>query len=113
MPSEVKMPNAKKWTPEVINKHLYAIKVTAGEPGVWFLKWALRRQGLANHVWSYWKRTIDDDDMLERMYLIEDMFEVKIFTAALRREIPAKMAIWALKYVHKWGSPQYYSTYID
>jgi hypothetical protein len=99
------IPNAKKWTPEVINKHLDAVdRMVKEERDCYFLGRALAAQGLGRHVWSYWKRIFaEDDDMLDRMSLIEGRFEVKVFKAGLHREIPPSMAIWILKYVHHWG----------
>jgi hypothetical protein len=99
-----KAANAQKWTREIVSEYLDMIEGETAKPDAWFLGTALRKARLGKHVWRYWKRIFEDDDILERMELIESMYESKVFEAAAHRKIPASMGIWILKYVHHWGS---------
>jgi hypothetical protein len=98
--------NAKKWTDEVVTGYLDAIEAEVGKDNIYILKHALCTCGLKRTVWPYWKRTLENDDLLERMDLIETMLETKVVVAAMRKKIPAGIAIWLLKYVYKWGAKQ-------
>jgi hypothetical protein len=102
-----RIPNARKWTAEIVNKHLDAIEKEANEGFTPFLSSALRKQGLYKQVWSYWRRIFaDDDDMIERMLVIDTMYESKLVTMALEGVISSSMAIRALKFSHKWGQEE-------
>jgi hypothetical protein len=102
-----KIPNARKWTVEVVSAHLEAIEKEANEGFSPFLSSALRKQGLYKQVWSYWKRIFaDNDDMIERMLIIDTIYESKLVTMALHDEISTTIAIRALKFSYKWGQQE-------
>lgn len=99
-----KKPNAQKWTVEKVGKHLDAIETEAWRGYSLFLGSALAKRGLQRHVWSYWKRIFAyDDNILERMYVIDGIFEAKIFEAGLLGFVPARVAIQTLKLTYGWG----------
>ena len=99
-----KKPNAQKWTPERVSGHLDKIELAVEEEYCFFLGWALGRQGLGKHVWSYWKKIFaDNDDIIERMLIIDTQFEAKILTAGLEGKIPASIASRTLRYVYGWS----------
>lgn len=104
MSTKEKQPNAQKWTKEIVEGHLNEIEKEAREGIVPFLGHALRKRGLRRHVWSYWKRIFaEDDDMLERMLIIDSIFECKVLEMALHKQLDPVIAIRTLKYVYKWG----------
>lgn len=87
-----KTANAQKWTVERVNAHLDRIELDFEEKYCFFLGWALKKQGLRKHVWSYWKQIFaDNDDMIERMLVIDTKFEAKILMAGLKNELPANI----------------------
>ena len=104
MNTKEKKPNAQKWTKEIVEKYLLEIEKEAKEGYMPFLRWALNSRGLPVHVWSYWKRIFAyDDDILEKMLLIESMFESKVFQQGLHGQLDSRIAMRTLKYVYKWG----------
>ena len=99
-----KKPNAQKWTLERVSGHLDKIELAVEEEYCFFLGTALKRQGLRNHVWSYWKQIFsDNDDLIERMLLIDSKFEAKIFEAGLKRVLPNSIVMRTLKCVYGWN----------
>jgi hypothetical protein len=102
-----KILNARKWTAEIVSAHLDAIEKEANEGFTPFLSSALRKQGLYKQVWSYWKRIFaDNDDMIERMLIIDTIYESKLVTMALHGEISHTIAIQTLKFSYKWGQKE-------
>src|ERR1039458_8778103 len=101
MDTTYKIPNARKWTAEVVSKHLEAIEKEANEGFMPFLSAALRKQGLYKQVWNYWKRIFaNNDDMIERMLIIDTIYEGKLVTMALHEEISSTIAIRTLKFAY-------------
>jgi hypothetical protein len=102
-----KIPNAQKWTVERVNSHLDRIELDLELAYCFFLGWALKRQGLRKHVWSYWKQIFaNNDDMIERMLLIESKFEAKILTAGMKNELPATMVERTLRIAYGWSNKE-------
>ena len=95
--------NARRWTEKRLNSYLSKIDKAAGNPKNLFLGKHLVRLKLYKDIWSYWKKKFEDDeDIMDRMDLVEGMFEVNLFNAALRSEIPASKAIMSLRNAHGW-----------
>jgi hypothetical protein len=100
-----KKPNAQKWTLERVSGHLDKIELAVQEEYCFFLGTALKRQGLHKHVWSYWKQIFaDNDDLIERMLLIDSRLEVKILDAAMKGVLPKTLVIRTLKCVYGWNA---------
>ena len=103
IPEIKKAPNAQKWTVELVSRHLDIIELSLRNEYCFFLGWALKGQGLPRHVWSYWKkRFAGNDDIIERMLVIDSQFEAKILTAGLQNVLPAEIAIWTLRTAYGW-----------
>ena len=99
-----KTPNAQKWTVERVNAHLDRIELDFEEKYSFFLGWALKRQGLRKHVWSYWKQIFaDNEEIIERMLVIDNMFHAKILTAGLKKELPANIVAHTMRCVYGWN----------
>jgi len=108
MEAIARKPNAQKWTAEIVIAHLDAIEAEISKPDVWLLGQALLKARLGKHVWRYWKRIFaDDEEIIERMELIDTKLESKLFVAALKNKVPARIAIWILRNVHGWGQNEY------
>ena len=98
-----KMPNAQKWTEELVSEHLQAIGRDAYNSDTVYLGRALVNRGLYPHVWRYWKQIFrDHDNIIEAMMQIEAHFEAKLFEGAVRKELSPWIAIFGLKYNHHW-----------
>jgi hypothetical protein len=100
-----KKPNAQKWTLERVSGHLDKIELAVQEEYCFFLGTALKRQGLHRHVWSYWKKVFaDNDDLIERMLLIDTQFESKIVVAGLKNVLPKGIVMRTLKFAYGWNA---------
>jgi hypothetical protein len=96
--------NAKKWTEERVSGYLNKIEMAVEEEYCFFLGWALKRHGLRKHVWSYWKQIFAyNDDIIERMLVIDTQFEAKIVTAGLEKKLPGIIATRTLKCAYGWN----------
>jgi len=97
-------PNAQKWTVETVSAHLIEIEKEATDGPSFFLGRALAKQGLYKHVWSYWRRTFqNNDDIIEQMLRIETILEAKILEGALKKELSGNIATLTLKYNYQWN----------
>ena len=97
------VPNAKKWTTEVVTELLLKIEADANDGDSLFLSKALSKQGLYRHVWTYWKKSFsENDDIAEMMLRIESTFEAKLLQAALKKELSPWLAIMTLKHSYNW-----------
>lgn len=108
MQNQKQIPNALKWTEEIVLEHLAAIKKSATEDEtVTYLGKALVRQGLYAQVWSYWAKIFEKNDaIMEEMMCIESIFEVRLFEGGLRKEYASWIAIFGLKNNHRWCEKQ-------
>ena len=107
MENEVRIPNAKKWTPELVTEYLERIKYDSQLKDVDYLGIALIRQGLYLQIWAYWKKIFaDNDDIMETMMMIESICEAKLVRAALNKEVSHTVAIFILKHKHHWQEGQ-------
>ncbi|CAM6001592.1 unnamed protein product [Sphagnum balticum] len=95
--------NAVKWTTESVSACLIKIKAQARNPEAEYLTEVLTDLDISPRAWSYWKKKFEhDDDILDMISLIEGIFEVKLFKAALKGKIPPAVAIFGLKNNHHW-----------
>jgi hypothetical protein len=100
-------PNALKWTPERVKEILNNIIEDATEQEVSFLNMALVRQGLYKEIWAYWRKVFArDPDIQVLMKRIDSIFETKLYHSALHKEVSPWVAIFGLKYNHKWNIPE-------
>lgn len=108
MQNRKKIPNALKWTEDVVLAHLAAIKKDALEgDDVTYLGKALIRQGLYVDIWKYWKKIFERNDaIVEEMMCIESIFEVRLFEGGLKKEFASWIAIFGLKNNHHWCEKQ-------
>jgi hypothetical protein len=98
-------PNALKWTYERVKGILNNILQDAAEPEVSYLNMALVRQGLYKEIWAYWKKAFAlDPDILELMMRIDSIFEVKLYHAALHKQVAPWVAIRGLECSHRWNN---------
>jgi hypothetical protein len=95
--------NAKKWTESKVRLLLKDIEKIARRDKALFLGKTLEKLGLYRDVWSYWMRKFaDNEDLMDEMDLIKTQFEVNVFKAALKGEIPARIGILTLRNAHGW-----------
>ena len=95
--------NAQKWTKERVYEYLGKLEMAAADPANLFWGQELEKLGLYRDVWSYWKRKYsEDEDLINEMELIEQLYECNLVNAAYKAQIPAGIAIICLKHVHGW-----------
>ena len=98
---------AQKWTLEAVAELLVKIEQQARSHDTDYLTEALTNLGLGRKVWSYWKKKFDIEyEMMDQIDLIESLFEVKLYKAAKKQELPPAIAIFALKNNHHWTDRQ-------
>jgi hypothetical protein len=94
-------PNALKWTEKNVTRHLRAIEKMGLETETRFIGRAIIRQGLYIDVWKYWKKKFAaNDDMLELMLRIEDIYMTNLYEGALNKEVSPSIAEFSLKNNH-------------
>jgi len=94
-------PNALKWTEKNVTRHLKAIEKMGLETGALFLGRAILKQGLYIDVWKYWKRKFAaNDDMLELMLRIQDIYMTNLYESALHKEVSPSVATFSLRNNH-------------
>jgi hypothetical protein len=95
--------NAQKWTEESIIPYLSKMNKAAHRKKNLFIGQQLKKLKLYPDIWSYWKRKFsDNEDIMERMDLIEGAFESNVVNAGLYGDIPARVAILTLRNAHGW-----------
>ena len=105
MNSAQKLPNATKWTMEIVSEHLLFIQRDVSAGRVFFVRSALARRGLKSDVWRYWKRTFaNNDDIMEQIQVIETTLEANLLESALKNELPAVLAKVTLCYHYNWSN---------
>jgi hypothetical protein len=94
---------AQKWTPEKVKESLDRIEDDAKNEETFYLGTALMHLRITRKVWSYWrKKFADDEDIIEHMDLIDQIFEVKLVDGGRKGELPTAAAIFMLKNNHQW-----------
>jgi hypothetical protein len=98
MPAPIGNQNARKWTFEKTDEILKYIEGFSQMPAMHFLGHALDMAGTHKAVWSDWKRIwAEDEDILDRMRVVEQRFENKLIEGALNRRYHAGIAGLMLK----------------
>ena len=100
--------NAQKWTRAKILSQLHKIEKAATHPENLFIGRQLQRLGLRTGAWAYWKKiSAGDGELLEYMDLIQQCYEVNLFTAACKGDVSPRVAILSLRNAHGWrNQPQ-------
>lgn len=100
--------NAQKWTEDSIMPYLSKIKRAAKKRKNLFIGRQLKRLKLYPDIWSYWKRKFrDNEDIMERIEMIEGRFESNVVRAGLYGDIPASVAILTLRNAHGWRNGRF------
>lgn len=95
--------NAEKWTNASTIEMLSKIEKEALKPSCIWLGSALVKVGLYKDVWAYWKEKFADDQIVFRtIKKIEQIFEDRLFTQAVKGKAQSTVAIFALKNNHGW-----------
>jgi hypothetical protein len=98
-----KLPNAQKWTKEIVMMHLLEIEKEATEGNILFLSRALARRRISRYAWSYWKKVFCyEPDILEMMQLIDTILEANLLEGGLKKELAPYLTTLALKHNHQW-----------
>lgn len=104
MPNYTGNKNAQKWTREKVKSILDMIKQNAGSPDILFISDALTDLNISRKAWSYWKHIYaNDEDITDRMDVLEGIFEKKLTQGAMNGEINTTFAIFALKHNYRWS----------
>lgn len=99
--------SAERWTREKTITYLRKIEECIREHNPIYLGHALLRVGLYNDIWSYWReKWVDDEEIYDRMMMIRQHFENRIFSAALHKEVHTGVAMFALKVHYGWCAPR-------
>jgi hypothetical protein len=99
--------SAERWTREKTISYLGKIEECIRESNPIYLGHALLRVGLYNDIWSYWReKWAEDEEIYDRMMMIRQHFENRIFSAALQKEVHTGVAIFALKVHYGWCTPR-------
>ena len=99
METTVRIPNATKWTEELVKEYLDLMRRDAVNEDVDYLGIGLIRQGLYIQIWAYWKKKFaENDDIMEVMLLIESIFEARLVQATMRRKIGPNVASFVLRH---------------
>ena len=98
MPAPTGNSNAQKWTLDETIKSLRIIEHFAEQEHIMHLGRALTSARLYMGVWSYWKkRWADNDEIIDQMGFIEQIFINKIMEGAMTRRLHAGVCIFMLK----------------
>ena len=94
---------AEKWTREAVLDALSEIESEAQQKTCLWLGSALVKTGLYRAVWAYWKEKFtDDDEVFETIKKVEQIFEDRLFSMALKGDANPTIAIFGLKNNHDW-----------
>lgn len=95
--------NAEKWTEETVMPILDRIKEIANQDDCLWLGSALVQVDLYKQLWSDWsKKFADNKTVSESIKKIDQIFEDKLFTKALKGSVNGTVAIFGLKNNHDW-----------
>jgi hypothetical protein len=102
MPAPKGNQNARKWTFEKTNEILTQIEAASVERPILFLKEALECAGVYPDIWAYWREIwMDNEDITDRMKLLELRFEIRLLNAAAYKKVHAGIATLVLE--HNYG----------
>jgi hypothetical protein len=95
---------AEKWTYERTLDLLHAISRTSQNEDCLYLGQALETSGLYDDIWRYWQRKWHKQyEIIDIMKSIMQRFEVRLFSKMAKKEIPERVAMFALKHHYGWG----------
>ena len=95
--------NAEKWTQKEVLSMMSKIEAAAKKPTCYYLGSALVEVGLYKEIWSRWEEKFKTDDVVSQsIKRINQIFEAKLFSAALSGSVNSTVAIFGLKNNHEW-----------
>ena len=95
---------AEKWTYQRTLDRLFIIESHSRSEDCLYLGDALDITGLYDDVWRYWQRKWRNcHEIIQQMKQIMQHFEVKLFRKMVKKEIPERVAMFALKHHYGWG----------
>ena len=98
MPALAGNNHASKWTLEKTQEVLTQIEKQSRLYGMDFLYEVLDKVCVSRHTWQYWyKKWADNEDIIERMLLVDQYFEVRILKGAATKQINIGFATMLLK----------------
>jgi hypothetical protein len=98
MPAPACNTNASKWTLEKTQETLAIIEEQSKQYSRLFLTEVLDYAGIHRNTWQYWyTKWADNEEIIERMQLIDQRFEMKILQGAAYRKLNAGFATMLLK----------------
>lgn len=94
MPAPTGNKNAEKWTLPRTLELLAQIDQHSRDSNRLYLDSALTRLDMYKDIWRYWKKKWKDNhDIISRMKMILQRFEVRIFEKMVKKEIPTSAGI--------------------
>ena len=96
--------NAKKWTEEVVFQCLDRMKSDVEfNDDTFHISIALANQGLYCEIWTYWKRTFHENELIKEMIEhIDHVIETKLQVGALKGELDPVVVKFALANSFQW-----------
>lgn len=99
--------NAEKWTVAEVLPILEKIEKEASKPNCYYLGTALVAVKLYKEVWAYWCEKFKDEEVVfQSIKRINQVFEAKLYGAALSGGVDKTVAIFGLKNNHDWKDKQ-------
>lgn len=103
MPAKKGNTYAEKWTRRTVLDQLAKIEAEAQKATCLWLGSALVKVGLYKDVWAYWtEKFADDDQVFRTIKKVEQIFEDRLFTKAVKGDVNSAVAIFGLKNNHYW-----------
>ena len=104
MPAPMNNTFATKWTLEKTRETLTIIEAHSRMWQTEFLSEALDKAGIHRNIWHYWyKIWADNEEIMDRMQLVDQRFETKILKESLNRRYHAGTAMLLLKTKYGYG----------
>jgi hypothetical protein len=95
---------AEKWTYQRTYDRLLMIASHSQNEDCLYLGQALDTTGLYYDVWRYWQRKWRKQyEIIDMMKSIMQRFEVRLFNKMAKKEIPERVAMFALRHHYGWG----------
>ena len=102
-----RIPNAEKWSLHIVWNVLGLIKEDAENGKIYYIGMALARRGGYKQLWKYWKKKFrNNEDITERMLMIESIIEAKLVQAVMDKKVPAGIAMFILKHKYGWNESE-------
>lgn len=111
---------AEKWTLERTRVALDMInRYSLSDPDMLYIGQAMEAVGTHQDTWKYWRRKWRHQyEVIDAMKVILQRFENRIFARMLKKEIPERVGIFALRHHYGWcedrsSQPEEDYTYVD